>query len=170
MALITFVDEHDNVVGAGTKQEAWEKGVRHRIARILLFNTKGKLLIQKRAAHLASCPDKWDQSAAGHVDAGETYEGAAKREATEEIGIPDLQLHEQGKLYTDETDEPGKIKRRFNMLYTTVSDAAIRANPDEVSETRWIMPDELAAWMDACPSDFTQGFVANFKEWRSRNG
>jgi len=33
MALITFVDENDNVIGVGLGKEAREKGIIHRIAR-----------------------------------------------------------------------------------------------------------------------------------------
>jgi len=68
MKLITFVDENDQVIGSGTKQEAWQKGIIHRIVRIFLFNFKGELLIQKRADNISSLPGRWDQSAAGHVD------------------------------------------------------------------------------------------------------
>ncbi len=46
MVNIIFVDENDNVIGEGTKQEAWKKGIAHRIVRIFLFNSKGELLIQ----------------------------------------------------------------------------------------------------------------------------
>ena len=77
MVNITFVDEQDNVIGAGSKQEAWTKGIYHRVSRIFLFNSKGELLIQKRSDNCVSLPGRWDQSAAGHVDEGETYLEAA---------------------------------------------------------------------------------------------
>ena len=163
MANITFVDENDNVIGEGTKQDAWEKGIVHRIVRIFLFNSRGELLIQKRADHIASLPGKWDQSAAGHVDAGEDYAIAARRELSEEIGVKDVDLIEKGKLFTDERDETDKIKKRFNMLYTGTYDEKILPNAEEISETRWIHPKELSAWMNKQPNDFTAGFVKNFK-------
>ena len=38
---ITFVDENDNIIGSGTKKQAWENGNIHRIARLFVFNSKG---------------------------------------------------------------------------------------------------------------------------------
>src|SRR3989344_7013830 len=117
MPQITYVDEKDNVIGAGSKEDAWKNGIIHRIARIFLFNSKGELLITKRGDTLSSLPGRWDQSAACHVDEGEDYLTAAKRELEEEVEIKNVELTEKGKFFTDETDETGKIKKRFSMLY-----------------------------------------------------
>lgn len=167
MTKIIFVDENDNVIGSGSKKEAWQKGILHRIARIFLFNSKGELLIQKRADNLSSLPGRWDQSAAGHVDEGEDYATAAKRELEEEVGVRDVELTEKGKFFTDETDETGKIKKRFSMLYTGKYDGEIKPNTGEVSEIRWILPNDLNTLMDKSPNDFTAGFIRNFKNLQS---
>ena len=45
MTNIVFVDENDNVIGAGTRREAVEKGIIHRIVRIFLFTLNLTLLI-----------------------------------------------------------------------------------------------------------------------------
>jgi isopentenyl-diphosphate delta-isomerase type 1 len=163
MPLITYVDENDNVIGAGTGKEAREKGIYHRISRIFLFNSKGDLLIQKRADNANTLPGRWDQSAAGHVDEGEDYLTAAKRELEEEVGVRGIKLTEKGKFFTDEKDQPGKIVKRFNMLYTANYNEDIKPNPEEVSEVRWISLEELNLWMKEQPNDFTEGFVSNFR-------
>jgi len=163
MAKITFVDKDDNIIGAGSKEEAWKNGIIHRIARIFLFNSKEELLITKRADNLSSLPGKWDQSAAGHVDEGENYATAAKRELEEEVGVKDIELEEKGKFFTDETDESGKIKKRFSMLYIGHYDGEVTPNPKEVSKIQWINLEKLNAWMDERPNEFTAGFIRNFK-------
>src|SRR3989338_1117236 len=155
MTKITFVDEKDNVIGAGSKEEAWKNGIIHRIARIFLFNSKGELLITKRGDNLSSLPGRWDQSAAGHVDEGEDYPTAAKRELEEEVGVKNIELIEKGKFFTDETDETGKIKKRFSMLYTGNYDGEVKPSPREVSKIRWIDPKELNTWMEERPIEFT---------------
>jgi 16S rRNA (adenine1518-N6/adenine1519-N6)-dimethyltransferase len=124
-------------------------------------------LIQKRANHIISMPGRWDQSAAGHVDAGEYYATAAKRELMEEMGIENTALVERGRLFSDERDEPDKIKKRFSMLYTGTYNGEAKPNAEEVSEVRWIGQEELGAWMEARPDDFTQGFIENFKYLQS---
>src|SRR3989338_6631681 len=148
MPNITFVDENDNVVGAGTGKEAREKGICHRISRIFLFNSKGELLIQKRSDNSTTLPGRYDQSAAGHVDEGEDYLTAAKRELEEEVGVKGIELTEKGKFFTDEKDQPGKIVKRFNMLYTATYDGEVKPSPEVVSEVRWIDPKELSKWME----------------------
>ncbi len=163
MPNITFVDENDNVIGAGTGKEAREKGIYHRISRIFLFNSKGELLIQKRSDNSTTLPGRYDQSAAGHVDEGEDYLTAAKRELEEEVGVKGIELTEKGKFFTDEKDQPGKIVKRFNMIYTATYDGEAKPSPEEVSKVRWIDPKELSKWMEEKPNDFTEGFIENFK-------
>jgi isopentenyldiphosphate isomerase len=161
MPNITFVDSDDNVIGYGTRQEAIARGIIHRIARVFVFNTKGEMLIQKRS-HKVDLPGRWDQSAAGHVDEGEDYPEAAVREAKEEIGLLGVPLKEIGKFYSEEVDEKQK-KKRFNALYSAVYDGELKADEDEVSEVRWIAPQELEAWMKERPDDFTQGFMQTYQ-------
>lgn len=165
MAHIQFVDENDNPIGGGTKQNALENSIRHRIARIFLFNSKGEILIQKRAEHLASGPGKWDQSAAGHVDEGEAYEEAARREMKEEIGVEDVSLTEAGSFYREEKTKKGGVRKRFNRVYQGNYDGEVHFNPDEVSEVRWIVLAELEKWMSECPEDFTEGCIHAYRQY-----
>lgn len=165
MPLITFVDEHDNVIGAGTKLEAREKGIRFRIVRIFLFNSQGRLLLQRRAWHLKSFPGRWDQSVGGHVDEGETYLQAAIREAEEEIGVTGLTLREEFKHFANDLEVTG-VKRRFNMLYSTVYDGTVTPNPEEVTEVKWVASDELEQWSRASPDDFSPGFIRTYNAFR----
>lgn len=163
MTKITFVDQNDNVIGSGTKEQAWRDGDIHRIARLFVFNSKGKLLIHKRSNKLDNLPGRWDQSAAGHVDEGEDYLEAARRELKEEVGIENVELKEIGKFYQDEVDQDGKIKKRFNTLYLANYNGEVDSNTEEVSEIKWISLGELNAWMKECPEDFTRGFIQSYE-------
>jgi len=110
-----------------------------------------------------SNPDKWDYSASGHVDEGEGYLEAAYRELKEEVGVEGVELKEVTKYYQVETDE--RARKRFNTIYTAMYDGPITPDMDEVTEARWIMPDELERWMHERPDDFTQGFIRSFEEF-----
>ena len=54
-----------------------------RIAVVLVFNTKGEIILQQVAFTKKKDAGKWSYSAAGHVDAGEDYPTAALRELKE---------------------------------------------------------------------------------------
>lgn len=167
MAKITFVDEQDNPIGAGTRQEATEKNLICRIARIFVFNSKGQLLLQKRGPNV-SIPDKWDDSVAGHVDEGEEYLEAAHRELGEELGVKNVELTEVSKYYTErfQPDDKRVIGKRFNTLYKTVYDGEIVPDPKELAGVRWIEIPELKKWLTESPDDFAPGFRDAFKEFQ----
>lgn len=167
MTKIVFVDQNDHVIGAGSIAEAVEKGIVHRITRVYVFNSKGQLLLQKRALGLRSAPGKWDDSAAGHVDEGEEYLPSARRELAEEMGVKDIELTEVAKYYTEEP-ELGSIttpRKRFNALYTTVYDGPVAPDKSEVAEALWIDMQALREWMQKQPDDFTRGFRSSFARY-----
>ena len=45
MIEVQLVDEHDNNIGTMEKLEAHEKGVLHRAISVLIFNSKGEILL-----------------------------------------------------------------------------------------------------------------------------
>src|SRR5689334_21980340 len=100
---IVIVDEDDRPVGSATKQEAWEKGLLHRIVRLVIFNQAGQMLLQHRTPTKDIFPNCWDSAAAGHVDAGEEYDEAMTREMDEELGLEGLELKQLGSYRSDET-------------------------------------------------------------------
>ena len=167
MAKITFVDKSDNPIGAGTRQEASQKGLICRIARIFVFNSKGQLLLQKRGPNV-SVPNKWDDSTAGHVDEGEDYLETAHRELAEEMGIKNVVLTKVAKYYTERFDPNDSriVGRRFNTLYTTVYDGEVTPDPEEVAGAQWINLPELEKWLAERPDDFADGFKSAFKEFK----
>jgi len=54
---------------------------------VLVFNNKGELALQLRAAKDDSFPSHWDFSAGGGINAGEDNKLSAQREVKEELGI-----------------------------------------------------------------------------------
>jgi 16S rRNA (adenine1518-N6/adenine1519-N6)-dimethyltransferase len=166
---IVFVDENNVVIGSGSKHEAVQRGIAHRVVRIFLFNTRGEILLQKRSMDKGSYPGLWDQSVAGHVDVGEEYDDAALREMKEEMGGENIPLTKVGTYYSEEP-EKGIFKKRFNMLYTGVFEGSPVNNPEEVSEFRWVAPSELDAWMREKPEEFTPGSVRAFSFLKKQGG
>lgn len=85
---LALVDEFGNPLpGTETKSHVHAKGLWHMTSHIYVFDAKGRLLLQKRSQDKKQSPGKLQVSVSGHVDAGETPQQAAFREAKEEIGI-----------------------------------------------------------------------------------
>src|SRR4051812_10597784 len=84
---LTFVDENDQIIGAGDRKEAWTKGYYTRNVRIVLLDERGRLLSQKRSVKKDTFPGMWTVAASGHVDEGESWDAAAVRETQEEISV-----------------------------------------------------------------------------------
>lgn len=162
---IQFVDENDNPIGAGSREEAWQKKIHHRRVRVILRNEDGDILIQKRSAQKKSYPNIWTDSASGHVDEGESYEQAVYREMIEEIGIK-TELRPVGKFLTIEPKAGNQVPI-FNMSFegTVSKDVKMNMQEEEVSETKWVSLAELKNLMKESPKDFTPAFLESIKRF-----
>lgn len=149
---ITVVDEHDEVLGYMGLFDAIKQGHIRRVACVLIFNNKGEILIQRRAAHVLS-PLLLDYSAAGHVDEGDTYKEAAYRELREELNLEDIEL--------TLVMEPFRTHRFFNAIYTArlSEGVTITPNEEEVAEILWMPFEALTELIEDAPHKFTASFL-----------
>lgn len=141
---IQIVNESDEPVGAGTIAEVRKSGAIHRIARIMVEDDRGRVLLQKRSQAMQAWPGYWDNSAAGHVDDGESYEQAAKRELKEEIGLDGCELEEIFYYRTTSTYKKLKLNR-FNKLFLVIvpGNTKFEVQESEVEEVKWFTGDQL---------------------------
>lgn len=153
MQKILIVDEKDNVIGSSEKEYAIKHSQVRRISRIFVFNNNGELFIQKRKTGLTLSGGKWDQSAGGHVDVGETYKQAAERELKEELGIKAAKLKEIGKFYFRREHETF-ISKSFNTLFSCHYNGKITLQESEVDDGRWVMIDDLLVDIKNSPDLF----------------
>ena len=54
---VVLISENDEVLGLMEKMQAHENGILHRAFSVFLFNDKGELLLQKRAAEKYHSPN-----------------------------------------------------------------------------------------------------------------
>ncbi len=85
--MLDVVDAQNQIIGQASRAEIHRRNLCHRAAHILIFNDQGEIFLQKRSAQKDDFPGYWDASAAGHVDAGESYLACILREVQEELGV-----------------------------------------------------------------------------------
>lgn len=163
---IAIVDKNDVPIGScDTVAEAYTKGLIHRIVRVFVFKSDGRMLIQLRSMSVNQ-GGLWDQSVGGHVDYGEDYDTAGIRETSEELGIDNPQLTLLRKYYSEERMGE-KTLHRFEQLYTCVYDGPIKYDPVEVSAVEWISTQELGRQIASETEKFTSGFVNAYGRYKS---
>ena len=158
--LFDVVNEDDVVVGRARRDEVHgNPSLIHRVAHVLVFNSAGELFLQLRAADKDVQPNRWDTSVGGHVDAGETYERAARREMREELGIVGPSL-EGLYRYRHENDYESEMVTTYRVVW----DGPIETDPTEISEGRFWT---LAAIDLADRALFTPNFLDELARYRA---
>jgi len=128
----------------------------HPVVHLHVFNTDGKLFLQKRAMTKDIQPGKWDTSVGGHIDIGETVEMALIREAREELGLKDFKYQFQ-KSYIWES---ARERELVNSFTTSVNNDPV-INRDEIDEGKfWSLPEIIA---NLGKEVFTPNFEYEFK-------
>jgi isopentenyl-diphosphate Delta-isomerase len=154
---ILVVDQNDKPIGSADIQEADAKGLTRRIVRLMLMNSNGQLLLQKRYDDDLVYPGCWDNSVAGHVDAGEDSDKAMDRELAEELGIAVVNMHFFGKYYNEVKDRSLVIKK-FNHIYKGEYNGRIDdIKNEEVEFVQWFELNDLKKLLHQTPEDFTDG-------------
>jgi isopentenyl-diphosphate delta-isomerase len=63
---VILVDTADRELGTMEKMEAHEKAILHRAFSVFIFNDRGELMLQQRAAHKYHSPLLWTNTCCSH--------------------------------------------------------------------------------------------------------
>ena len=152
--MFDVVDESDRVLEAKPRDVVHVNNLLHRAVHMLIFNSRGELLLQKRSIWKDRNPGRWDSSAAGHLDSGENYLEAARRELREELGVEAPALEPIGKLAPCE-----QTGWEFIEVFRGVHDGPFTPAPLEVETVAFFNREDVAAWAAASPQDFSPVFL-----------
>ena len=133
MELVDLYDE--NRAPLGKTAERYGKkgpGEYRTVVHVCLFDSQGRLLIQKRTAGKRVWPEMWDVSVGGGVDAGETSRQGAERE----FRRPSVTVNFGGGF-----DDVFIVRRDLD-------DAAFQLQAEEVAAVRWVTLPELLDMVD----------------------
>lgn len=134
-----IVDENDQVIGQAPRSQCHgDPSLVHRVAHVLVFNRRGELLLQKRTLAKDIQPGRWDTSVGGHLDSGEDYLQAARREMAEELGLIGVPL-----TFLYHSKIRNEIESENVATYLARYDGDVDYSQDEISEVRFWAAEEI---------------------------
>lgn len=144
--MLELVDEQGTTIGTAEKLSAHRPpGRLHRAFSVFLFDDRGRLLLQRRAAGKYHSPGVWSNTCCGHPYPDEPPFAAAARRVGEELGVSPALLRAAGTVsYHHPDPASGLVEREYNHLFTGEVDAPLRPDPAEIGETAFVTPEELA--------------------------
>ena len=149
------LDENGNKTGEiKTKEQIIKDRNFYRIVNLWIVNPKTKqILIQKRSSNKDVSPNKWDLTAGGHVDAGETSLAAIIRETKEELGI-DISKDNIIKLFEVKNDKEKRNIVDIYLLEKNVDIKEITLQTSEVSDIKYFSLNKLIDAHNSKDSNF----------------
>ncbi|WP_423821563.1 isopentenyl-diphosphate Delta-isomerase [Salinisphaera sp. SPP-AMP-43] len=166
---LIVVDSDDNVLGYMPKAEAHiGNGVLHRAFSIFLFNRRGDVLMQQRAAVKPLWGGYWSNSVCSHPRRGETVADAAQRRLREEIDV----VADVTFLYKFEYHAPfGDAGAEHEMcsVFVACSDADVAGNPNEIADFSFIAPDTLDTELAERPERYTPWLKMEWPQIREQH-
>ena len=154
---VILVDELDNAVGTMEKMEAHRKGKLHRAFSVLLFNSKGEMLLQKRAKRKYHSGGLWSNACCSHPYPDESMMQATARKLQQELGIA-LQLEFAFKFIYQTKLDQNLIEHEYDHVYTGIFDGEPDVNTEEVEDWKFANLVSLRQDVSQNPALYTYWF------------
>ncbi len=160
---VILVNENDQQIGLMPKMEAHEKAQLHRAFSVFIFNDKGQLLLQQRAADKYHSPKLWTNTCCSHQRNGETNIEAGKRRLQEEMGFT-CDLEEIFSFIYKAPFDNGLTEHELDHVMIGYFNENPNINSEEVESYQWMTLDNVNLDMDLHPEKYTEWFKIIFKE------
>src|ERR1700741_811892 len=142
---LQVVDEHDHPIRGVDRATVHAEKLLHRAVHIFVLNDAGQLFLQRRSYRKDNFPRKWDSSAAGHVDLGESYQVCASRELREELGLS-ADPKEIARVAASE-----KTGQEFIRVYLTEGEEVVDLNEQEIETGGFFPLAIIDGWIEKRP-------------------
>jgi isopentenyl-diphosphate delta-isomerase len=149
------------------KLEAHQKGVLHRAFSIFIFNSKGEMLLQKRALRKYHSPGLWSNACCSHPFPGEEIQVAALRRLQEEMGFTSP-IEEAFDFSYNISFENGLTENEIDHVFVGKYDGELSANPEEIVDYTYRSMEEIRQDLLERPAIYTAWFRIAFpkiEEW-----
>lgn len=155
--MVILVDENDTAIGAMDKLEAHEKACLHRAFSVFIFNSDGKLLLQKRADSKYHSGGLWTNTCCSHPAPGQDTVEAAHQRLMMEMGM-DTELEYVLKFKYRSAYENGLTEHEIDHVFIGHTDDIPDVNPEEVSAYKYVSLEDLQVDIDLHPEIYTTWF------------
>jgi geranylgeranyl diphosphate synthase, type I len=163
---VILVDENDQQIGAASKSVShYHQGSLHRAFSVLVFDSSGRMLLQKRSKDKITFPGVWANACCSHpLDVEGERDGftgsinAAIRKMEQELGVLSKTLNAEDfqpltkMLYMSRMDEEW-VEHELDHLMILQKDVSPNPNPNEIEETRWFTQEEWLQFLASCPEN-----------------
>ena len=164
---VILVNDKNEQIGLMEKMEAHQKAVLHRAFSVFVFNEKGELLLQQRAADKYHSPMLWTNTCCSHQRDGETNIQAGLRRLKEEMGFT-CTLQEKFSFIYKAPFDNGLTEHELDHVMVGTYNENPNINPDEVASYRWNTLEEVSEDMALQPDQYTEWFKIIFREYYSK--
>ena len=153
---VILVDEKDNPLGTGEKLKTHREGKLHRAFSIFVFNSKGELLLQKRAKGKYHSGGLWTNACCSHPEPGRNLKAEAEKRLQEEMGFTcDLK---EISSFIYKADLGGLIEHEFDHVFLGKFDGNPKPDNREAEDWKWISLTELKQDIKDNPDKYTYWF------------
>ena len=158
---VILVDENDTPTGTMEKIEVHQKALLHRAFSIFIFNSKGEMLLQKRAVNKYHSPALWTNACCSHPAPGQDTLEAATKRLQEEMGFTTSLEKVFDFIYKAPFDN-GLTEHEFDHVFTGTYNEAVIPDKEEVSDYCYKTTEEIKSSLQSHPEKYTEWFKIAF--------
>ncbi|HEY6892980.1 MAG TPA: isopentenyl-diphosphate Delta-isomerase [Rhodanobacteraceae bacterium] len=163
---LVLVDLDDRAVGTASKIEAHRgRGLLHRAFSIFIFDDRGRVLLQQRAAGKPLWPHYWSNACCSHPRVGEEMSVAVQRRLGEELGLR-CAMEFLFKFHYQAQYDAMRAENELCSVFAGRSNAWPAFNRSEIGAIRYVAPDALDEEVSRRPDAFTPWFKIEWQRMR----
>lgn len=155
---VVLVDQNDFTLGSMEKFRAHQEGVLHRAISVFLFDTQGRLLLQKRSAKKYHSGGLWSNTCCSHPKPGQTLEQSVNETLMRELNIT-CNTHKVGSFIYKKKLNNNLIEHEYDHIFVGEYSAVVSPNPEEVEEWKYVPIEEVFSDIKNNPTLFTPWFL-----------
>lgn len=151
---IILVDANDNQIGLEEKIKTHKEGILHRAISVYLFNSKGELMLQQRAAGTYHSGMLWSNTCCSNCYEEESAEFSAHRALKSEMDI-ECEIKKALEVIYKTDVGGGLTEHEYLHVFFGRYDNAPKINPKEANDWKWVSFPDLVRDVNENPDRYS---------------